>query len=177
MSCFKMKTKYRKISHVTAQKVKRANLNIFNKVSIEDYENNKSLFDPQRQKYVRMLLEGLSKHTTSKFFLDVGCGTGNILRNALPFFKKCIGVDLSYTLMAKVKKRNPSLTLTSGTGEELPFKNSLFDCVSLNALLHHIVDIHLVFSEVYRVLKSEGYLYTDHDPNISLIVFTTYSIG
>ena len=45
-----------------------------------------------------------------------------------------------------------------GDGHSLPFKDSVFDAVISEAVLEHVQDPNRVVSEIYRVLKPDGYV-------------------
>ena len=45
-----------------------------------------------------------------------------------------------------------------GDGHSLPFKGSVFDAVISEAVLEHVQDPNRVVSEIYRVLKPDGYV-------------------
>jgi ubiquinone/menaquinone biosynthesis C-methylase UbiE len=63
--------------------------------------------------------------------------------------------------MKRVACRTEGLVL--GDGKPLPFKDETFDVVSFFSVLHHLYDVRPYFKEAYRVIKSGGILYTDHD--------------
>jgi SAM-dependent methyltransferase len=46
-------------------------------------------------------------------------------------------------------------------GHELPFKDSTFDAVWIQAVLEHVLDPQRVVAEIHRVLKPAGLLYAD----------------
>jgi ubiquinone/menaquinone biosynthesis C-methylase UbiE len=43
----------------------------------------------------------------------------------------------------------------------LPFKNAVFDGVWIRAVLEHVVDPSLVVTEIHRVLRPDGIVYSD----------------
>jgi len=44
-------------------------------------------------------------------------------------------------------------------GEDLPFDNSTFGCVTLMSILDHVLDPEKVISEAHRVLQPQGYIF------------------
>lgn len=97
--------------------------------------------------------------------LDIGCGTGNILKIAEPHFENLYGIDVSIHMLREAKEYCPTANLIRASADMLPFKSNAFGCVSLYSVLHHIYDIDPVIEEIYRVLVNGGMLYTDNDPN------------
>jgi ubiquinone/menaquinone biosynthesis C-methylase UbiE len=99
--------------------------------------------------------------------LDVGCGFGN---NLLPFLKKkakCFGTEIS-PLICKIttkilkKEKYKNFKIISGNNTRLPFKNSFFDLVLSNSVLHYEQSKinHLkALKEYGRVLKKRGKLF------------------
>jgi demethylmenaquinone methyltransferase/2-methoxy-6-polyprenyl-1,4-benzoquinol methylase len=90
--------------------------------------------------------------------LDVATGTGLVVKAALelglPPSDIC-GVDPSQGMLAQNRARNP-VTLLQGRGEKLPFPDASFDFVTMGYALRHVEDLHLLFSELRRVLRPEG---------------------
>ena len=69
-----------------------------------------------------------------------------------------MGVDISDIAIANAD----SLEIENASffcidGHILPFNDLQFDCVIVNSLLHHM-DLKVAFSEISRVLKSDGFL-------------------
>jgi len=88
--------------------------------------------------------------------LDVGCGTGYLLRylkehapsaelNALT------GTDL--LIDDETRAVNPEISFVEGKVERLPFKDDMFDTVVCTHLLEHILDIRAAIAELRRVCK------------------------
>lgn len=172
--------------------VKNANRQVYNQISIEEYDRNPSIFDRTRQAKIKETLCLLSQQNSRSrlglsaeqagsnirqldfegdsgdrrtYFLDVGCGTGNVLKLAMTYFPIAIGVDQAVELLKKVKQRYPNLKLVAAEAQYLPFKKASFDCISYYGTLHHMIDPLRSLREGATVLKPKGYVYTDHDPN------------
>jgi SAM-dependent methyltransferase len=46
-------------------------------------------------------------------------------------------------------------------GHDIPFKNEVFDCVIIQAVLEHVLDPYRCVNEIHRVLKSSGIVYAE----------------
>ncbi len=145
------------------RQVRDANRRVYESKDFDEYEENPSIFEVSRQDEIEQILHDTVENRSR--FLDVGCGTGNVLRLARRHFKECWGVDLSCNLLAELARRQTDLRLIAGEADQLPFLENHFDMISMYGVLHHLVDHASVFRAVYRVLKPGGALYADHDPN------------
>jgi ubiquinone/menaquinone biosynthesis C-methylase UbiE len=110
---------------------------------------------------VRHLSDGLTAE--SSWFLDVGCGTGNLMRSGRKYFERAVGVDVSRNMLQMV--RGKGCEVIQAGALQLPFRPDTFSVVSIFSVLHHLYDYLSFFGEANRVLKSGGFLYTDWDPN------------
>jgi len=76
--------------------------------------------------------------------LDVGCGTGHLLRMlgaALPTEAKLFGIDLSPHYIARAREvlpRDLDVSLVCDNAEKLPFSDGSFDAVTSVFLLHEV---------------------------------------
>jgi ubiquinone/menaquinone biosynthesis C-methylase UbiE len=145
--------------------VRDANRAIYDNIDLDLYEKNPSLFEAGRQARLKRTLRQLRLTTRGERLLDLGCGSGNVLKLARGFFPFTIGADLGFGILRQVKARNSSLRLVVADGLAPPFAPDSFDAVTMNGFLHHLADPVEVFREVVPLLRSGGALYTDHDVN------------
>jgi ubiquinone/menaquinone biosynthesis C-methylase UbiE len=92
--------------------------------------------------------------------LDVGCGTGSLLRVMATEFPECrlVGLDssLEYVFFATTKPGLDQATFVVGDVEALPFADSAFDhCLSL-LVLQDIRDHERAMREACRVTRRTG---------------------
>ncbi len=83
--------------------------------------------------------------------LDVGCGSSRIIGSG-----QMVGLDI---VLAKLRyARRFGNPLVHGSIFELPFKDSVFDCVICSEVIEHVPADERVFSELERVLEPGGRL-------------------
>lgn len=91
--------------------------------------------------------------------LDLGCGTGELLRLLLqadPGREVC-GIDLSEKMLAVARAKLPEeVPLLQADSEAIPFPDGTFDVVCCNDSFHHYPAPQTVLREVWRVLKPGG---------------------
>ena len=105
----------------------------------------------------------IAAKTTGEYLVDVGCGTGNILNFSETCFKKSLGVDVSFEMLSRNKGRKAKLIQADINC--LPLKSSFADSVSCFSVVHHLYESDFLINESYRILKPNGYFYSDNDPN------------
>ncbi len=138
-----------------------ANRRVFEAGDFDRYDANTSIFEASRQREIEGVLAAVSR---KERMLDVGCGTGNVLRIARRHFEKCLGADLSLRFLTELRRRH-GFDAAVAEAAFLPYREGSFDLVSMYALVHHMVDPGRAFHEAFRVLRPGGVLYIDHDPN------------
>ena len=100
--------------------------------------------------------------------LDVGCGTGTLLRAAALRFPgaELVGVDASAEMVRAAAAANPlpgRIRFIRARAEELPFSDGLFDLVLSTISFHHWGDQGKGLREVARTLAPGGsFLLADH---------------
>ena len=88
--------------------------------------------------------------------LDVGCGPGLLLGEALQHGAGSHGVDLSLTALAMARRRAPGARVFRSNGEALPFRDGWFDHVTCIGTLEHFLATGRALGEMRRVLKESG---------------------
>ena len=93
--------------------------------------------------------------------LDIGCGTGDMMR-IISEEKKDVsltGLDFSPNMLKVAKNRLrdiPSVRLVRGNAMELPFDDDTFDGAVISFALRNTADYDRVLSEALRVIKNGG---------------------
>lgn len=88
--------------------------------------------------------------------LDVGCGTGHLLKAADQRELETYGVDISEEGVKIAQKVSPNSKIIVGKGEELSFPNDFFDYVTCIGALEHFLDIGKGIQEMKRVAKAKA---------------------
>jgi ubiquinone/menaquinone biosynthesis C-methylase UbiE len=88
--------------------------------------------------------------------LEVGCGTGLLLRRIAGFARTARGVDLSLRMLARAKERG--LDVVEGSATDLPFPDASFDVACSFKVLAHVRDIHRALAEMARVVRPGGHV-------------------
>lgn len=152
--------------------IKQANRSVYNAKTVKQYERNPSIFEASRQEAIKNIINFISAKTSGGLpagrhgkFLDIGCGTGNLVKIGNNYFQTVIGMDMAVNLLKQVKQANPEISLITADADYPPFKKNTFDCISLYGALHHLFNPSKTIAGISSLLKPGGYLYTDHDPN------------
>lgn len=94
----------------------------------------------------------------NKKVLELGCASGLDAVSFCRYASHYTGVDISDEAINKSQERgldNAEFVCTDG--HKIPFSDGTFDCVIVDALLHHM-DLETTFLEISRVLKDDGKL-------------------
>jgi len=112
---------------------------------------------------LRLLATGARLTPQPRAVLDVGCGTGSLLRVArtkFPAARLC-GVDPAERMLAVAGRTLSGVAgvqLVRGGAEELPFEDAAFDLVVSTNSFSHWADQAAGIVEIGRVLAPDGYL-------------------
>jgi ubiquinone/menaquinone biosynthesis C-methylase UbiE len=91
-------------------------------------------------------------------FLDVGCGAGQLLKEAQKEGFLSYGIDISYSALSQARSNASSAMLVMADGERLPFRSAAFHCVVCYGSLEHFENPDRGIEEVSRIMKDEGLL-------------------
>ena len=114
---------------------------------------------------IQRRIEYVQRYKSTGNLLDIGCGLGFFVWEA----KKCgfstIGIDTS---QKAVKWAQDTLNVNTKTGrlESMRFPNQQFDIITMWHVLEHLPEPAKTLRFIYRLLKSNGYLFVEL-PNIA----------
>ena len=113
------------------------------------------------------------RYLANQLILDVGCGSGRNLKWFYNNSYKIFGIDSSIEKIDAVKKKYSSQKehFSVGLVEKLKFEDDSFHHIICNAVLHFAKDenhFKSMFSELIRVLKSNGTLFIRMTSDIGL---------
>jgi demethylmenaquinone methyltransferase/2-methoxy-6-polyprenyl-1,4-benzoquinol methylase len=94
----------------------------------------------------------------SKRVLDLGTGTGELLREAERTGAMVVGLDRSQGMVSLAKRKYPWARLLVGDAVCLPFRDQEFDCVISAFVLRNVPLLIPCLGEQIRVLKRGGRL-------------------
>ena len=109
-----------------------------------------------------LLRELKSLNPSPDRFLDIACGSGDILRFAKEFFPKGVrffGLDPCGKMLDIAQKRvGKYCCLVRGKAENLPFKSGVFDIITVAFGVRNFEDRKKGLREIFRTLKGGGIL-------------------
>lgn len=90
--------------------------------------------------------------------LDIGCGTGGLVRELLAQGADATGIDPGPEAIRKARIDAPQADFVAGSAEALPFEDASFDIAVMVNSLHHVPEasMDLALSEAIRVVRPEG---------------------
>ncbi|OGD85841.1 hypothetical protein A2164_00240 [Candidatus Curtissbacteria bacterium RBG_13_35_7] len=106
----------------------------------------------------RLLISMINRANSAKV-LDIGCDSGKLIIERVQNIRKpqIYGIDIRSEAVSSSKKLGIK-TKKGNVERGLPFPSNFFDIVSANQIIEHLVNVDRFASEIYRVLKPNGYL-------------------
>ena len=115
-------------------------------------------FGPIQSKMLDLLAQAEAVNTPS-CILDVGCGTGRLLRTASvrwPGITIC-GVDPAEGMIVNARRLNPDGVFHHASAESLPLLDQSVDIILSSMSFHHWTDQVKGLHEIARVLRPGGW--------------------
>lgn len=106
--------------------------------------------------------------------LDVGCGSGRLLRGLAGQFSQSVGVDISSDRLFTASQKEVGTTkehvaFAAASAEiGLPFRTGSFDVVIACAVLEHLLDVFSAVEEFARVCRTDGVVFITV-PNLAYV--------
>ena len=122
-------------------------------------------FLPVHSKMLDLLVREGSKDAPS-CIIDVGCGTGRLLRDASARWPEAqlLGVDPAEKMVAEATRLNPNAIFRLASAESLPFPDQTADIVLSSLSFHHWANQKKGLQEIVRVLRPGGFFcLADHN--------------
>ena len=127
----------------------------------------------QREKeIIRVLVRNGIVDLSNKKILDIGCGTGSVLRDFLKYGaspENLYGIDLLDNRIESAIKISPNMNFKCGNAEKISYEGNTFDIVLVFTVFTSVFDPNMkkkLAFEALRVLKPNGFiLYYDYKFN------------
>lgn len=120
-------------------------------------------FGPVHSKMLNLLVQELQD--PPRCIIDVGCGTGRLLRAASVRWPEAqlFGVDPAEQMVSEAIRLNPNATFKLAPAESLPFSDQTADLVLTSLSFHHWANQTKGLREIVRVLRPGGlFCLADH---------------
>ncbi len=106
------------------------------------------------------MLDLLPATFSPRHILDVGCGTGRLIRRAQARWPGVngSGVDAAEGMVTRARELTPGATFHIASAEALPFPAASVDLVVSSVSLHHWMDPRKGLEEAVRVLEPGGWI-------------------
>jgi ubiquinone/menaquinone biosynthesis C-methylase UbiE len=123
----------------------------------EDAWLQQRLFDPVHQGVLALAARMCEPET----ILDIGCGTGKLLRKARTYWPQAqlLGVDPAEGMIEVARERTPGATFFVGSAEALPLPDAAVDMVVSTVSFHHWYDQAAGVREIARILRPGGFFF------------------
>ncbi len=148
---------------------------IYHDVEEDEYEKkHPDIFREEVLRWQRIGGDYIENERKTISLLDIGSGTGFVPLQVGGLLKKndlFICSDISKNILAVCKKNisgksfNCKFNYLKLNGLAISLETGSVDCVTINAVLHHIPNLGDIFNEINRLLKVGGRIIIAHEPN------------
>ncbi len=134
------------------------------KADVQDFDRRSATYEnSRRQGYIfdrvqRIVLDLAKNGIKPESILDVGCGTGRLLRKAKELWPdaRLIGVDPAEGMIQQATQLLPDAEFHVAMAESLPLPDASVDLVFSTLSFHHWSNQAKGVSEIAHVLRSQG---------------------
>jgi ubiquinone/menaquinone biosynthesis C-methylase UbiE len=120
-------------------------------------------------RFYRLLLEQVELFPGA-IVLDVGCGTGTVIRRMADACEiNGYGIDAEENMITEAKRKCPDINIQISRCEDTPFESQYFDVVTVCMAYHHFADREGFAKEAARLIKPGGRLYIA-DPRLPFLI-------
>lgn len=134
-----------------------------------------TVFTYGRWKVGQIFTKCLKEYPPPQRVLDLGCGTGFVIKRLSERGYHCTGVDAADEMLRIARRENPNSIIRKSDAGRLPFKNGSFDIISSIELLRYIKDREKCVQEMHRVLKPGGICMVTLAPRYSLHGYSAFN--
>ena len=89
-------------------------------------------------------------------FLDVACGPGLMVRQAIDVGARAHGIDISNQAIEMAKQFVPQADTQTANAESLPFADGSMDAITCLGSLERMINLDKVLQEIHRVGATDG---------------------
>ena len=151
--------------------------------NVEEFNRRAATYETSREqgyffdRVQRIVLNLAKTQRSPEAILDVGCGTGRLLRKASEEWPnaRLVGVDAAEKMIEQAKQLFPQAEFHFAMAESLPLPDASVDLAFSTLSFHHWTNQAKGVSEVARVLRLQGsFLLADIVPPFGLFFFTRH---
>ena len=111
---------------------------------------------PDVHDFARRAILGELALTPEDRLLEIGCGGGLLLHDALSTGATVTGIDHSEEMVDLARERAPGATVVLGEADALPFPDASFSAVAMSIVFFFLDDGMAALRECRRVLRPGG---------------------
>lgn len=113
---------------------------------------------------IRNYLLGQANLSNARFLLEVGCGTGVLLKG-FKTYAAVHGLDIDHNCLLYAKKTDPIPIFSCGDAHDLPYFDAVFDIVFCHFLILWLSDPSRAIAEMVRVVRHGGSIIAFAEPD------------
>ncbi len=132
-------------------------------------------FTYSRRKLEQVLTRYLDGLPDGSRLLDVGCGTGQLLRRLGGRFHRA-GCDPAEEMIRRARERNPGVELRVATAESLPYEDAAFDAALCIEVMRYLADPEPALGELARVLRPGGLALVTFAPLLTTTLYPLVNV-